>query len=271
MNEKVYVAWRHPVNHSWHPVGYLYQKDQWYRFVYTKGALRSGFPLFPRMREFVEYRSQELFPVFHNRIISNKRPEYKNYLRWLDISNKSLDPLKNLGLTEGLKATDRLEFFQCPTRRGNNEYRVEFVLHGLEYLPKQVVERVNKLEEGERLYLIPDPQNEWDKDAMLLRTSDPVLAIGYCPRYLSRDFNKILRENNIDVNKIEVSVKRVNIDAPLNLRLLCKIVAPWPKNFQPCSDEEFQPIEKSFINRKNGISFPPLRRESHLVQEVINE
>ncbi len=254
MKEQVYVAWRNPNNNSWHPVGLIYLEDKVYHFVYTKGAITSGFPLFTRMRKISEYHSTELFPVFYNRIISERRPEYKDFLSWLDVKQGELSPLKLLGLTEGIKPTDHLEFFQCPVQGDDKKYKVLFILHGLQYVSKHVIQRVNELKEGERLYLVPDPQNEWHPDAMMLRTGDPIYSIGYCPRYLSRDFNKLLRNDAVNVNDVVVIVKKVNKDAPLSLRLLCQIIAPWPDDFLPCDQDEFDPILNTFCFMEDGKS-----------------
>jgi hypothetical protein len=241
MKERIFVAWRDPLNKSWHPVALLTVDEHGiFNFVYTKGALKSNFPRFPRMNEVTEYKSRELFPLFYNRIISERRPDFKNYLRWLDISRNEFNPLKFLTLTEGIKPTDHLEFFQCPMKSRDNKYNVSFMMHGLQYFPKRVIERVNELKYGERLYLVLDPQNQFDKYAIMIRTADPVYAIGYCPRYLTGDFYKLLNIENVD--EISVSVKKVNKDAPLNFRLLCNIVAPWPNGFHPCDQDEYEPI-----------------------------
>jgi hypothetical protein len=37
-------------------------------------------------------------------------------------------------------------------------------------------------------------------------------------------------------------VERVNCDAPLQLRLLCSLIADWPDNFQPCSDALYETL-----------------------------
>jgi hypothetical protein len=264
MKEQIYVAWRDPIKNSWHPVGLLsVSENKVFHFVYTKGAVKSSFPLFPRMRKVTEYKSNELFPLFYNRMISERRPDFKNYLKWLDINRNEFSPLKMLGLTEGIKPTDHLEFFQCPIKSDDKKYKVLFMIHGLQYFPKNVIERVNELKEGERLYLVPDPQNKFDKNAMMIRTDDPVYSIGYCPRYLSRDFYKLLAKNNVD--DITVSVKKVNQDAPLNFRLLCKIVAPWPVEFQPCDQEDFEPIENAMnlFENDGNIKIPPVTLGTH--------
>jgi hypothetical protein len=242
----IFVAWRDPQNKSWYPIAKLsIDQNDIYSFVYTKGAIKSQFPRFPKMDEITEYKSTELFPLFYNRIISEKRPDFDNLLKWLDINKQKPNPLKILALTEGTKPTDHLEFFQCPVKSLRNKLEVPFIVHGLQYLPKQALKRIDDLEVGERLYLTPDPQNEFDSNAIILRTNNPVYAIGYCPRYLCSDFLELLRTN--DPGEISVTVKRVNKDAPLGFRLLCEIVSHWPEGFHPCAQEDFEPIIKEKI------------------------
>lgn len=45
------------------------------------------------------YESPELFPLFTNRVISKKRPEYRDFLRWLDLEDSEADPLVLLART----------------------------------------------------------------------------------------------------------------------------------------------------------------------------
>jgi hypothetical protein len=85
---------------------------------------------------------------------------------------------------------------------------------------------------------MPDPQNRHDTYAVALRTDDPVMIVGYCPRYLSQDFLSLLKTGTPDTP--EVVVERVNKDAPMQLRLLCSFRTPWPAGFEPCSDEEYE-------------------------------
>lgn len=240
MGMKLYVAWRDPEMRSWYPVGILtIDEEGLYNFVYTKGA-RENMAFWRMKIEDSVYQSEELFPWLSNRMISPERPEYKDHLRWLDLdSSDSLSPLRMLAITEGIKVTDNLEFFECPSMREDGEYRSVFLVHGMRYLSKAIADRVNKLRKGEQLFLMPDIQNEWDVYAMALRTGDPVSMIGYCPRYLSPDIHDLV-ERNGSVN-VRVSVKRVNADAPVNLRLVCELTTPWPDGFSPCDRAEFEP------------------------------
>ncbi len=85
-----------------------------------------------------------------------------------------------------------------------------------------------------------DLQNEYDPNAVAVRTvSDPML-IGYVPRYLARDVWQLVNECDLDL--IELQVDRVNRDAPMQNRVLCRMRACWPEGFQPCSGEDFEPI-----------------------------
>ena len=242
--KKLYLAWQDPENRSWCPVGVLTMDENGvYRFSYTKGALISdNFVPFAGMTDHdsVYESKRDLFPLFSNRLLSHSRPEYKKYLKWLDVSEDEDNPLDMLAMTEGIRATDTLEVFKCPTRNSTGEYEIDFFSHGLRHLTKRVVERVNRLREGERLFLARDMQNRYDSSAMALRTDDPVEFVGYCPRYLSPDFWQLLEKNR--TMDVLVTVERVNKDAPLNLRLLCKLVAPWPEGFEPCSNDEFKPL-----------------------------
>jgi len=222
-------------------VGKLSSEGGIYRFVYTKGAeLSKNFIPFGFMQDLhAVYKPEALLPLFANRLISKKRPEYRDFLRWLDLREDEADPLVLLARTEGVRETDSLTVFPCPERDVDGKYVVHFFSHGLRYLPSEARIRISKLHSGERLYLMPDPQNPHDGFAIALRTDDPATIVGYSPRYISRDFLEIL-ENDPDA--VQVRVKRVNTDAPIQLRLLCTLTADWPENFKPCSSEYYKEI-----------------------------
>jgi hypothetical protein len=236
----LYLAWQDPKDRRWLPVGRLSFEGGVYRFVYTKGALKSpNFLPFGMMQDlYTIYESSELFPLFANRLLSKTRPEYKAFLDWLNIRNSEDDPLTLLGRSEGLRGTDSLTVFPLPEKGSDGTYRVHFFSHGLRYLPDCAVQVVEGLRPGSRLFLMPDPQNRHDTYAVALRTDDPVMIVGYCPRYLSQDFLFLLRTGTPDTP--EVVVERVNKDAPIQLRLLCSFRTPWPAGFEPCSDEEYE-------------------------------
>lgn len=256
---KLYLAWEDPIDRKWLPVGCLtIDENKIYRFVYTKGAKSSrNFVPLARMKQLDQvYTSETLFPLFSNRLLLDSRPEKKDYIKWLDIKGDEYDPLAILAITEGIKVTDAFEVFPCPKPNDEGKYAVKFLSRGLRYLPEYVRERVNNLQKGDRLFILPDIQNRYDPMALALRTDDPVEMVGYCPRYFSPDFYELLEKTR--TMDIKVSVERINVDAPFHLRLLCKIVAPWPEGFQPCSDEEFKPLVEYDYESKPLLKLRPL-------------
>jgi len=241
----LYVAWRDPENRSWFPVGRLSFDGQVYRFVYTKGALHLPRSIrFGQMDDLAAvYESQELFPLFANRLLSKKRPEYRDFLEWLDIPAGQDDPLTVLARTGGIRETDTLAVFPCPEPQTDNTYRVQFFSHGLRHLSAGSAERVHNLRSGEQLYMMLDPQNSHDPWAVVLRTDDPIAVVGFCPRYFAQDFRFLLER--CDPKAVKVVVERVNHDAPIQLRLLCRLVAPWPEGFRPCTGEVYEPLAQT--------------------------
>jgi len=79
---KLYAFWQDPDTRRWYPVGMLTRKDNLYEFVYTSGAKdTSSFIPFGRTKDLgTIYKSEELFPLFANRVLSRSRPEYDQFV-----------------------------------------------------------------------------------------------------------------------------------------------------------------------------------------------
>jgi hypothetical protein len=247
----LFVAWRpaKPERSGWRPVGRLEHDGHLYRFCYTDGARQRGFRPFPQMEKLEQvYESNDLFPLFKNRLLKESRPEYDAYLRWsgFDPDNPPA-PIVVLGVTEGIRQTDAIEVFPCPVPGADGCYLNKFFLHGIRWLPTAAVERISRLTENEPLRLMPDPQNDHDPQAVAVRTESERMLIGYVPRYLANDVWELLQQ--CDTNFIEVSVARVNADAPLQNRVLCRMHACWPDGFQPCGGPDFLPIPSDVPER----------------------
>ncbi|HQU42617.1 MAG TPA: HIRAN domain-containing protein [Pirellulales bacterium] len=240
----LFVAWRPgtPQETGWRPIGRLEHDGQLYRFYYTRGAVNGGFRAFAQMEQLDQvYESESLFPVFANRLLPSSRPEYEAYLRWsgFDPDNPP-DPIVVLGVTEGIRQTDAIEVFPCAIPDGEGCYLNKFFLHGVRLVPRWAIERINELQPGDKLCLMPDLQNPVDPRAVAVRTDADRVMVGYVPRYLAHDAGILL--SKCDVYFVELVVDRVNHDAPLQNRLLCRMRGCWPDGFRPCSSEEFAPI-----------------------------
>jgi len=241
---KLYIVWQDPSARSWHPVGRLSQKDDVYKFVYTEGANKSEqFPKFGRMQDlYREYESNEIFPIFGNRLLPKSRPEYKDYIDWLGASDDGLDPLEQLARTGGIKKTDSLMIYPCPEKTSDGYYETYFFVHGISHLKPEDIHCAESLSIGEKLYPLFDIQNPYDQDAVSIRSDDPISFLGYVPRYIAKDVKELIELNKQDA---ELTVVRVNSNAPLQMKVLCRFRTKWHEDFNPCSHSEFKPISNS--------------------------
>jgi hypothetical protein len=238
----LFVVWPDPVVRRWIPVGQLTREDQIFRFSYTKGALKSQYFIpFGSMKDLnAIYESSDLFPLFANRILPKSRPEYRAYLRWLGLDAGNPDDLEILARSGGIRATDTLEIIHRSDRTNDNQYVVFFFAYGHRHLSRQDQERVLSLKSGEPLQLVRDVQNPADSTTLLLRTGEPFSVVGYAPRYYSVEFSMLL--SVVSREQVRVTVEQVNPDAPSQFKLLCRLSSPWPEEFDPYSDDSFQPL-----------------------------
>jgi hypothetical protein len=240
---KLLVVWKNPNNHNWMPVGRLSYAHKYFVFNYTRGAKKlfnqGEFIPFGNMTDIdATYESEELFPIFKNRLLTKSRPEYKDYVNWLGLTEDKIEPLLELARSGGIRATDQLQLFPIPENY-DGKYLLYFFSHGIRHLSKIYIQRVNDLKENDQLYLMKDIQNSMDVHALALRTEDPVEIVGYTPRFLARDINKLL---DLETEKVNVGVERVNLDAPAQYRLLCKLETIWPETFKAFDNEDFQSV-----------------------------
>lgn len=242
MMKALFIASQNTATRAWTPIGKLTRTAEGYRFAYTKGILNlPNFTPFGRMSDVtVPYFSKELFPLFANRVLAKNRPEHVEYLNWLGLSSGDHDELEELSRTGGLRATDNLELIPCPSPSGDGFYEEFFFCRGLSHLPEATQVRANDLKGGERLFIMRDVQNAWDENALALRTDDPVSLVGYAPAYFAKDFSELLKGDGSTSSV--VTVEKVNPNAPLQYRVLCRLRAPWPDNFSPCSEERFREV-----------------------------
>lgn len=240
----LFLAWQDPNSRSWFPIGRLTFDGDHYQFTYTRGVLEAqqkcGFePLssFPRLGEV--YTSTYLFPVFANRLMPRSRPDYSRFIQWLNIPEYEDDLIAMLARSGGQRETDTLTVFPGPAPDEEGRYHLHFFSHGLRHLPSSSIERINRFEPGEKLWLAHEFQNTFDSQALTLNTEDHYI-VGYCPRYLNSEIFELLRRNP---SLVKVCVERVNQPpTPLQFRLLCNLTAQSSNDFRPFSSDEYQPF-----------------------------
>ena len=238
----LYVFWQHPVNRSWFPVGILQRTKGGFEFGYTKGAEEAdGFIPFGRMIDLHKrYKSSDLFPFFSNRLMSPKRPEFDRFIHWIAAEQEADDPLVLLNRTGGKRATDSLVLYSKPEPNERNEFDLFFLCHGIEYLPRSASDRIAVLDVDEMLFPMFDVFNPYDRHAIAIRTDDPRHLIGHVPRFFTEELRtciELARKDNV-----HFKVARLNLEAPLQFRLLCRFTSPWPRGFKPWNQPEYQAL-----------------------------
>lgn len=247
--KSLFLAWQAPTDsarsRAWFPVGRLDAEPEisHYKFRYTQGALTAqkdvGFaPLlaFPDFQKV--YESDELFPLFKNRVLSPKRTDFQEYIQWLDLDRGHADPISILSVSGGERVTDNLEVFPKVTADADGNFNVRFFLHGLRHLGENAIARAARLTAGEGLQVLVELNNPATRLALPLLTEDYQM-IGWAPRYLVDDLIKCVPH----APEISARVARINADAaPLNQRYLIDYAGRAPKGTQPMSTPDFLPL-----------------------------
>ncbi|MBI4533429.1 MAG: DNA-binding protein [Candidatus Melainabacteria bacterium] len=234
----LYVAWQDKLTRAWFPIGKLMFDGLKFRFVYTKGVIEArqqcGFESLQSFPDIYRtYESEKLFPVFSNRVLSPSREDYPSFVDWCDLSRGLKDPVALLSRSGGERETDALQVFPIPEPE-NGQYQIHFFAHGIRHC-EGASKRIEGLSPGDPLQLVPELDNPQDPLAIKLVAEDS--PIGYCPRFIVKDLHKLQRLCEKD---IRVSVEKVNpAPTPVQFRLLCRLVSPWPNEFQPFSEEHY--------------------------------
>lgn len=117
----LFVAWQDPVTRRIFPVARLLDRQEGVRweFVYIHGARAAaerGFEYFLGAENLDRvFESDELPPLFQNRLMRASRPDFPEYLRCLGLPADMRDEVPILARSEGRRATDTIELYGLPT------------------------------------------------------------------------------------------------------------------------------------------------------------
>ena len=241
----LFLAWQDKAQtRLWFPVGRLdanYEGPS-YCFRYTGGAKRAkqeaGFPLlmeFPDMHE--AYQSPELFPVFQNRVMNRTRPDFVDYLRYLNLPDGA-DPIEILWVNGGSRVTDTYEVFPKLVKQEDGSFTCRFFLHGWRHVSQSAQDRLDELNQGEKLYMTLELDNPATGLAVQIQTTDYHM-IGWTPRYLVNDLAKAMTNAP---DKYKAKVVKINPQpAPSRQRVLIEMTGNWGRH-EPMIGEDFAPL-----------------------------
>lgn len=235
------VAWQHRELRSIQPVGLLAKVDQTYEFCYVRNAASlpgfAPFVGFPKLDQ--RYRSDRLFPLFSQRVMDPRRPDYGRFIRSLDLSADAT-PWEQLARSEGRRSGDTILVFPEPVVRQGGATHCNFLVHGIRHMIREnatVEERLRRLSKGDSLVLIPQPANPVNRRALLTADIDTV-PLGWIPDLLL-DYVHAVR----DTNSYELHVQQINgPQAPIHLRLLVRLSGRVPPGFRAFSGGPWEPL-----------------------------
>ncbi len=254
--KSLYLAWQSPSPHRrWYPVGRLDferigEQAGFYHFTYLYGALRAskevGFCPIDSFPDFQKtYESAEIFPLFKNRLMDDHRPGFTQYLDSLALPPEYREPIHILAVTGGKRRTDSFEVFPRIEPASGGHFELTFFLHGTRYWGEAAEEEIKALSVNDELMLVHEACNSGTQEPAL-RVESCLQPIGYTPNYLVRDFSYMM-ENCI--YEAKVTVERINSDAPLDSRILLRIVGCWPEGYQAMMPDDFKEIGLSMLRK----------------------
>lgn len=228
------VAWQNPQSRLIASVGVLEHGLEFgYRFRYLRRAINvEGFLPFLSFPDWERtYTSQRLFPMFSQRIMSPRRPDFSEFLRQLHLSENAT-PWEQLARSEGRSTGDTVQVFPIPAVRPDGATTCRFLVHGIRYVTSG---QLPPLALGEPLTLRNEPENPVNTDAALVCTErgEP---LGYVPDLLLEHL-RVLQATA----PVELRVEHTNgPEAPMHLRLLARLDGRAPGGYQPMSGSRWQ-------------------------------
>ena len=199
---------------------------------------RQDFRSFSSFRTWkLRYDSPRLFPLFQNRVINRARPDFADYLSYLDL-RESADPIEILSASGGSRVTDAYEVFPKLEEDEDGSFVCRFFLHGWRHVNESAQKQIDRLEADEQLYVTLELTNPATGFAVQLQTRDYHM-IGWAPRYLVEDLVKAMAESSGDYR---AKVVRVNpLPAPSKQRVLIEMSGRWNEH-EPMTSDDFHPL-----------------------------
>jgi hypothetical protein len=235
------VAWQDPATRAIEPVGILECDEAGYRFRYVRNALSLdgfqhllGFPDLHRT-----YESTRLFPLFAQRVMDPRRPDYGRYLRQLHLSEDA-GPFELLGRSAGHRKGDTIQLCPEPFVASDGLTHSRFLVNGIRHVLAEdptAERRLASLRSGERLEMIDEPDNDWNDRAILVSARDRQ-RLGWVPDLLL-DYVHTVR----DQGELSLVVEHVNgNEAPPHLRLLVQLIGQVPAGYRPFAEPRWEPL-----------------------------
>lgn len=227
------VVWQQPGTRAMIPVGVLTFDGETYTFDYLPNVAHvAEFRPLLGFRDLTKsYKSDELFPLFRERVLDPTRPDFVRVLDELSLDPSSATPWEQLVRSGGSSEGDTLQVTPFP-RESAEGWTCTALAAGVRYLAKKSVETtdgwtrlysdaeletvLDGLVPGQPLRVVAEVGNDYNVDAQLFFTehNEPV---GYVPDWLAKLTAPSLRGGT----SVRAVVDRINgASAGWHLRVL---------------------------------------------------
>lgn len=247
---RLVVTWQHPADRNIEPVGFLDYDGQCYRFGYIRHALSvKGFNPLLGFRDLNRaYSSEMLFPLFAQRVMDPRRPDYQRYVERLGLDEEA-SPWEQITRSQGRRQGDTIQLLPQPTTDGH-ALTCLFLVNGVRHVPdvprildgqqievtkEQVEAALERLHPGEALRLAREPGNKVNPLALMVM-APAATPIGWVPNLMIEDMHQLMT-----LTDVNVTVAHVNgSNAPWHLRLLVRLDAPNAGEFRFFTGNEWE-------------------------------
>ncbi len=236
------VAWQHPDKRSIQPAGFLSDLGTGYEFRYIRNArdLPGFVPFFGFSDLDKRYASARLFPLFAQRVMDPRRPDYVRFVQTLDLSPEAT-PWEQLTRSEGRRSGDTIVLFPEPVVGADGASCCNFFVHGIRHMLSQRPELddvLAGLRRDDPLTAIPEPENPVNPEALLVAEARSRTALGWVPDVLL-DYARAI----LDSGGYRFSARQINgHDVPSYQRLLVRLEGTVPPGFEVFSGPRWMPL-----------------------------
>jgi hypothetical protein len=236
------------------PVGLLTFDGSAYSFAYLVLAPEvEGFtPLlgFPHFKE--RYTSTELFPLFAQRAMDPRRPDFERYVTDLGLPASSATPWEQISRSTGARGSDTLQLFPAPMYEDDHwvcHFLVTGIRHLLEkdvtfrgslrsrYSSPELEATLSELSEGSELWVEHEVTNRYSSTALLAGHPDG-RPVGWLPNWLASEVLQLQADG-----KLAFVVDRVNpAEAGWHMRVVVRMQASCARDYNFFSGPNWQTL-----------------------------
>lgn len=192
----LYLIWKDPISRRNFSVGKL-EKNESFLFSYLEEAelaKKHGWEYLKSFPENKLYKSDKMFQIFSSRLPDKKRRDIDAILRKYQLDE--YDEFELLKQSGARLPIDNYEFI-VPILEENGSMDISFSVMGVRYYigcKGKDCKLARNVNVDEKLKLIPEPDNKYDANAVMIKNKENEL-LGYVPRYYSEKIFKQLKKN----------------------------------------------------------------------------